>query len=136
MSGFDRRNDSLGSGQIFEGFHCLLVCDRHIFCASDIMKMRVLRSDSRIVKSGRDRVHRRNLPFLILTEIRLHAMEDSQLTGIDGCRRLIGINASARCLAADQLHIFVFDKMIEGSDRIGAAAHTGNDRVRQPSFLL
>ena len=61
----------------------------------------MLRSHTRIVESRRDRVDRRNLTVLVLAEIGLHAVENADRAHIQGRCGLLGLNASARRLAAD-----------------------------------
>ena len=63
-------------------------------------------------------------------------MENSQLSGSNGCRCLSCIDASSGCLTPDQAHSFIFYKMIKSSDGIGTAAHTGQNRIRQTAFLF
>src|SRR5699024_1611031 len=82
--------------KVFEGVHSLVVCHRHILCPSSVIEVRVLRSHARIVQPGRDRIHRRDLPVLILTEVRLHPMEDSQFSCGNGRRSLRRIDPSSR----------------------------------------
>ena len=62
-------------------------------------------------------------------------MEDSKSASGNGGCGLCSIYAAACCLAADQLYIFVFNKVVKGSDGIGAAAYTGKDASGSlPSF--
>ena len=100
------------------------------------MKISVFRSDSGIIKSGRNRINRCDLTVLILAEIGLHTVENAETSGIDGSCRFKGINASARSLTAYKLYIFVIDKMIEGTDGIGATSNAGYNRIRKSAFLF
>ena len=49
---------------------------------------------------------------------------------------LKGIDAAACGFTADQRHIPVIEKVVKASDGIGATADTGENRIRQPAFLL
>ena len=51
MGTLNGTDDSLGSCQIFKSIDCLIICDRNIFCPSNIMKMRMFRTYTRIIKS-------------------------------------------------------------------------------------
>ena len=80
--------------------------------SSAVIEMGVLRSDARVIQSRGDGVDRCNLPVFILAEVGLHAVEDAQLSGGDGGRRLRRIHAPARGLAADKLYFRVADKTV------------------------
>ena len=63
-------------------------------------------------------------------------MEDAHSAGIyRGCR-FKGINAPSSCLASDQLHILVLNKMVEATDGIGAPTYAGNHDIRKSVLLL
>ena len=63
-------------------------------------------------------------------------MENAQTACIDGSCRLKGVNPPASCLTANQLDLFIFNKVIETADSVGAAAHAGHDHIGQTAFLL
>ena len=63
-------------------------------------------------------------------------MEDSKSASGNGGCGLCSIYAAACCLAADQLYIFVFNKVVKGSDGIGAAAYTGKNCIWKPAFFF
>ena len=114
----------------------LLVGDGDVLGAADVVQVRVLRPDARVVQSGGDGVNRGDLAVVVLAEIGLHAVENPQPASADGGGCLEGIDAAAGGLAADEGYVFVINEMVEGSDGVGAAADTGDDRVGQASLLL
>ena len=63
-------------------------------------------------------------------------MENSETPGGDGCCRFSGINAASSCLAADQFDIRIADKIVKGADRVGTAADTGKNGIREPSLFF
>ena len=132
----DGGNDSLQPAGILECLHSLFIRDRHILGAPDVMQMRMLRTDPRIIQSGGDRIDRGDLAVFILAEQALHPVEDPQAARADGRRRLEGVNSTAGCLAADQGDIAVIYVMIERSDRVGPTSDAGEHCIRKPAFLL
>ena len=96
----------------------------------------MLRSDTRIIQPCRNGVDRCDLPILILTEIRLHAMEDPQPSCRYGRRRFSCVDPAACRFASDELHIFIVYKVIKSSNSVGSASNTCQHRIRQPSFLF
>ena len=96
----------------------------------------MLGSDTRIIKSGGDRINGSDLAELILTEIGLHAVEDTESSGIDRGSRLEGIDASACGLASDESYVLVFNEVIEASDGIGTASAASYYRIGKSSLLL
>ena len=63
-------------------------------------------------------------------------MENAQTARIDGGGSLKGVDAAACGLTADQAHGLVVDEIVETANGIGAAAHAGNDGIRQAAFLF
>ncbi len=63
-------------------------------------------------------------------------MEDTRPSGADGGGGFKGVNSPSGGFTANQLHIFVFNKVIEGSHGVTAAAHTCHYHIREPSFLF
>ena len=121
VGAFDCRNDAFCSGKIFKCFYRFFVGYRHILGAAGVIKMGMLRSDSRIVKACGNRVYGSDLAVLVLAEIGFHSVENAKLACGDGGCCFCCIDASSCCLTADELYVFVFNEMIEGSDGIGAA---------------
>ena len=100
------------------------------------MQVRMLGSDTRIIKSGGDRINGSDLTVAVLAEVRLHAVEDPELSCGYRCRGFKCIDSSPGCLASDESDIFVLNEMIEASDRVRSAAHTCDDCIGKSAFLL
>ena len=96
--------------------------------------MCVFRADPRIVETSRDRVNGSDLAEFILAEIRLHAVEDAYAAGVDRCRSLERVDASACRLAANETDTLVFDEMIEGTDGVRSASAACHDDVGKTTF--
>ena len=96
----------------------------------------MLRTDAGVVQPRRNRVHRRDLPVRVLTEVGLHAVENTDAAGVDRRGGFKGVNPPARRLAADETHLFVPDKVVKAADGVGAAAHAGDDGIRQPALFF
>ena len=136
MSTLNGADDALGACQILECVYRFIIGHGHVLRASDIMQIGMLRSNAGIIQTCRDGIYRCDLSIFILTEIRLHAVEDAETARSDrrsGQRR---IHALAGCLTADQLHFLIFDEIIESTHGIAAAAHAGNDCRRKLALCL
>ena len=96
----------------------------------------MLGADSGIVETCGDRINGRDLAVLVLAEIRLHAVEDTELAGVQCSSCLEGIDAPSRSLAADELDAFIFYVVIEGSDRIRTAAAASENIIGKPSLFF
>ena len=96
----------------------------------------MLRTDTRIIKSGGNRINRSDLAVLVLAEIRFHAVEDSELTRINGGCCLERVDTSAGSFASYEIYAFIFDVVIERTDGIRTAAAASKDIIRKAAFLL
>ena len=96
----------------------------------------MFRSDSRIIQTCGNGIYRCDLTIFILTEIRFHSMEDSQFAGCNGSCCLCRIYATSCCLTSDQTDIFVIDKIVECSDRIGSATYTCKNCIRKSALFF
>ena len=63
-------------------------------------------------------------------------MEDTQLAGGNGGGGLKGVDAPAGRFATDQPDALILDEVVKASDGVGAAAHTGDDRIGQATFFF
>ena len=96
----------------------------------------MLRSDSRIIETGGNRIDLIDLTVFILTEIRFHSMKDTDAArGHRSCVHPC-LHAFSRRFTADESYVFIADKGIKTSHSIAAAAHTGHYRRRQTSFFF
>ena len=84
----------------------------------------MLGTDTRIIKTCGDRIYGSDLAVLILAEIGLHAVEDTESSRSDSSRSLESIYASARSLTAYELNVLILNEVVESTDRIGAASDT------------
>ena len=63
-------------------------------------------------------------------------MENTKFSGCDRRCRLCSIDTASCCLTADQADSFILNKVIESSDRIGTAAHTGKHSIWKFAFFF
>ena len=84
-----------------------------------------------IVQAGRDRVRLDGLAVLVLQQVGPGAVQYAHGTGGDGRGVPAGFHTVAAGFEAVQPHAGVRDEGVEDADRVGAAADTGADRVRQ-----
>ena len=63
-------------------------------------------------------------------------MKNAEPSSCDRSCRLKRVNSSASRLTADQSHALILYKVVEASNRIRTAAHTGDHGIRQASFFF
>ena len=98
----DRRDDALGPAQQPERVHRLGVGDRPVLGPPGIPQPRMLRADTRIVQTGRDRMRFDGLPVLVLQQIRERSLKRAGRAAGE-CRGVAaGFDAVTRRLEADQ----------------------------------
>ena len=78
MRGFDRRDDSLFSGELEECIDRLFVIDCFVVDASDIFEVAMLRPDRRIVQATGYRVDFLRFAIFILEHIGFEAMHHTR----------------------------------------------------------
>ena len=96
----------------------------------------MFRTDSRVVKSGRNRINRCDLTVFVLAEQRFHAMENTGASFGNRGGMFRGINAKSGCFAADQGDFFIRDEFIKSTDGIASASDAGNHGIRQTAFFF
>lgn len=77
MGAFQRWNNAFNTRQNKESVQTFLVCNRFILDAADIFQIAVLRADTRIIESGRNRINRQWIAFFILQVIAFETVERS-----------------------------------------------------------
>ena len=132
----DRRNDTLDTAEVLECIYRLIVGDRNVLCAADIVQVSVLRADAGVIQTGGDGVNRSDLTVLVLAEIALHAVENAQTAGSDGRGGLCGVDTAACGFTADQAHALILDEVVKRADGVRAAADTCHHDVREFALLF
>ena len=113
-----------------EGGQRLVVRDRHVLGAVDVLQPRVFRTDARVIQAGRDGMRLDDLAVLVLQQIGAVAVQNTREAGRERRRVLAGVDALARRLDADELHARLVDVRVEDAHRVRAAADAGDDVVR------
>mmetsp|Transcript_21583 Transcript_21583/g.35860 ORF Transcript_21583/g.35860 Transcript_21583/m.35860 type:complete len:502 (-) Transcript_21583:691-2196(-) len=135
VGGLEGGDQPLGLAQHRERLHGLLVRDGHVLRAPAVLEEGVLGPDARVVQAGGDGVRLRDLPVLVLQQVRAGPVQHPGLPLGQG-----GGGLAARALApgldAHDLHVLVLQEGVEHADGVAAAAHAGDDVVRQLAGLL
>ena len=113
MARFERRNDAFQPRAELERGERLVIGAGQIFRATRVAKKRVLRADTRIVETSRNRVRINDLAIIGLQQVGLVAMQDTGPPAIEGGRMLAGFNAVSGRLNTDEANVFVLQ---EGMD--------------------
>src|SRR5271157_1883568 len=96
----------------------------------------MLRSNRRIIQTGRNRVGRGDLPRLVLQHVGVCSLQHAGATAIEACGVLAKRVAASSRLDANQFHLPVLQELIEKADRIRTAADAGDERSWQPALGL
>ena len=110
MRGLDGGDNALGAGQMQERIHGLGVRNRHVGGATRTRQPRVLRTDSRIVEAGGNRVRSLRLAVTFLQDERACSVEHAHLVGGDGGSVTPRLETIAGSLASEELDARVIDK--------------------------
>ncbi len=112
------RNDAFKAGERLEGFECLMVHDRHVFDAADVVQLGMLGADAGIVETGGNRVALLDLAVAVLQQVGAVAMQDTRRTCRDRGAVLVAIEALAAGFDADDLDARVIEERMENADRV------------------
>src|SRR5277367_4318479 len=78
----------------------------------------------------------RYLAVVILQQVRKCALQNARRSATKARCMFAEFYSAASGLNSDQADARIGDELVEGSDGVGAAADTGDDRGWQPAFLL
>src|SRR4051794_21932991 len=96
----------------------------------------MLRSDTRIVESGGNRMRFDHLSVVVLNHVRPRAVENAFAPGGQRGGVLAVFDAETAGLDAKKLDIFIVHEGMKNTDRVRATANTGDDCIGQPARLL
>ena len=134
MRRLERRDDALHARAELEGLERLVVVDRDVLDAAEIVEPGMLRPDAGIVEPGRDRMRVLDLPVLVLQKICPVAVQHAGHAAVERGRVLAGLDAVAAGLDPDHAHALVVEEGMEEADGVRAAADAGDERIGQPSL--
>ena len=120
MCALQCRDDALGAGHQLERGDHLGVGDVRVLGPTDACEIRVLGTDTRVVKASRDAVCFLHLAVLVLHEIAAHTVHHTRLGTADG---------GATCGLDAHEAAAVVDEPAEDTDRVRAASHTGDHHI-------
>ena len=136
VRGLEGRNDAFEPAQAVEGVEGLFVGDGAVLGQALVVEVGVLGADAGVVEAGGDRVADGDLAVVVLQQVRLVAVEDTDLAAADAGRVFPARDAIPGRLAADELHARLADERCEDAHGVAAAADAGEDLVRQPPLLF
>src|SRR5262245_66002646 len=108
-----------------------MVIDPVVLTAPARSEPRVLRSDRRVVQSGRDRVREQNVAVIVLEQLAVGAVQHAWTAACEARGMIARTNPSPSGFNADQSNLRIVDKGVEDSHRVAAAADAGDNDVRQ-----
>ena len=123
-----RGDDSFGARQGVERVERLGVGAGEVVGAAGVAQSRVLGADTGVVETRRDRMRVGDLAVVVGEDRRACAVQDGGAPAAEAGR--------ARRLDPDQADVGVIEEGDEAADGVGAAAHAGDDRVREPALGL
>src|ERR1051325_4294130 len=122
MRRLQRGDDAFRLAQFVERLQREVVAAVVVLDAPDLLQVRVLGADGRIVEARRNRVRLRDLAELILQHHRARAVQDAEGAAAEARGMLAELLAAAARLHADEADGIVFQHLVEEADRIRAAA--------------
>src|SRR5690606_35620903 len=131
-----RRDDAFQAAALVEGAQRLVIGDRYVLDAADIVQPGVLGADAGVVEAGGNRVGVDDLPVVVLQQEGAVAVQHAGGTAVHAAGVLAGVDAVAGGFHADDLHGGVIQERVEQADGVGAAADAGDQAVGQTAFLL
>src|SRR5262249_9491326 len=114
----------------------LPVADAGIAHPARVLPVTVFGADAGVVQAGGDRMYRGSLAVLVLQDVAETAVQHAGLAVAQRRGVVAGAAPAPARLDADQLDGAVGHERVEHAGRVAAAAHTGDDGVRQPARLL
>ena len=115
--------------QELKRIYSLVIGYRNILRPADIVEMSMLRAYSGIVQSCGDRINGSYLSVLILAEIRLHTVENADLSRVYGRSSLKCVDPAACRLTADKSYAIIGNVVVKASDSVRAAAYARKNRI-------
>src|SRR6476620_9222154 len=106
--------------QFVESFQRFRVVDIRVIDASGIVKLRMLRADSRIVQASRHRMRRHNLSIVVLQDVRERSVKHARSSAGKSRRMIAESGTSTTGLNADHLYLFIRDEVEEESNGIAS----------------
>src|SRR6266581_4231256 len=110
----------------------LVVGCRDVFGAAAVLEPGVLRSDTRVIEPGGDRMRLGDLAVRVLQQVRAVAVQYPRLSGAQRRGVSSGGQALARGLDADELYFFILDVRVKNPHGVRSAADAGDQRVGLP----
>ena len=130
VGAFDGGDDALHPGQPEEGVDGLLVVDDIVLDSADLLQEGVLRAGGGVIQTAGNGVDGGGLAVFILEHDGVEAVHDALGAVLQAGGMVAQLGAAAQRLNTVNIH-GVIQEAGEEAGSIGAAAHTGNDGVRQ-----
>ena len=134
MRRFERRNDAFGARKQARRGKRIGIGDGRVFGAALVVQPGVLGADHGVVQAGGNGMCERDLPVFVLQHEAVGALQHAGGAAAiargmfaDGVAASAGFHAHQRDGAIGQ-------ERVEDPDGVGAAAHAGEDGVRQAAF--
>src|SRR5580692_11850078 len=100
------------------------------------MQHRVLGSDRCVVEPCGNRMRERNLPSVILKDIRECPLQHAGRSALKTCGMFSECSAPSTGFDADQTDVFIRDEFVESANGVRSAANAGDDCVGQAALFL
>ena len=136
MRAFERRQNAFGPRQLDHRIQSGRIIARNVFRAAGVVQHGVLGTDRGVVEARGNRVRERDLPIVILQNVRKGTLQHPRRTALESGRVLAQRRAAASGLYADQPHLPVGNKLVKRADGVRSAADACDDGGRQPAFFF
>src|SRR5690242_20442794 len=136
MGGLKRRDDTLQLGCKTEANKSLGVSSSDVLGTFAVFPAGQLRSDTRVVKTSRDRVSLADLSVLVLENVGADTMEHTLGTTRQGSAVAGGVDAVTTSLDTKQLNGRSVGEGVEHADGVRATSNAGYDSIWKLATLL
>ena len=128
---FERRNDAFRARKQARGIERFGVGYGGVLGAFLVVQPGVLGADHGVIQAGGNGVGERDLAVAVLQHVAVGALQDAGRSAAKTRRVFAHGVAAAAGFDADQLHRAIGQEGVEDADGVRAAAHAGEDGVRQ-----
>ncbi len=134
VGGFQRRENSLGLTEEFEGAANIIVGGVVVLDPTQVAVISMLRPDGGIIKTRRNRVRRLDLPIGVLQNVSATTLKHPDPTALEARCVLPSFQGPASGFDADQANTGIRQKIKEEADGIAAPTHAGHHLIRQAAL--
>src|SRR5256885_16648389 len=118
MRALESGNDPFQTTQQLESFQRFVIGYSHVRRATNVLEISVLRPNTRIVQTGRDRMCRMHLSRRVLQQIAQCAVQNSWRSFRERRGVMLRVESLPGRLYSDELNLGIVNKLVKSADRV------------------